>query len=110
MNIVVIGAGGVGGYFGGKLAKAGNNVTFIARGKHLKAIKNNGLQVKSINGNFIVRPNVTDDISTISNPDLVILGVKSWQVGEVAKQLKSVINKNTMVFYLCKMVLIMQIN
>jgi 2-dehydropantoate 2-reductase len=97
MNIVVIGAGGVGGYFGGKLAKAGNNVTFIARGKHLKAIKNNGLQVKSINGNFIVRPNVTDDISTISNPDLVILGVKSWQVGEVAKQLKSVINKNTMV-------------
>ena len=44
MNIVVIGAGGIGGYFGGKIAKAGFNVTFVVRGKHLEAIKNNGLQ------------------------------------------------------------------
>jgi len=97
MNIVVFGAGGVGGYFGGKLAQAGYNVTFIARGKHLQAIKNNGLQVKSVNGDFIVRPKVTDDVSTINNPNLVILGVKSWQVEDVATQLKSVINENTMV-------------
>ena len=97
MNIVVFGAGGVGGYFGGKLAQAGYDVTFIARGRHLQAIKNNGLQVKSINGDFVVRPKVTDDVSTITNPDLVILGVKSWQVDEVAKQLKPVVTEKTMV-------------
>lgn len=97
MNIVVIGAGGVGGYFGGKLAKAGFDVTFIARGKHLEAIKEKGLQVKSILGDFTVHPKVTDSMQAIKNPDLVILGVKSWQVTEIGKQLKSVINGKTMV-------------
>ena len=97
MNIVVIGAGGVGGYFGGKLAKAGFDVTFIARGNHLKAIKKEGLQVKSILGDFKVHPNVTDNINDIKNPDLVILGVKSWQVLGVAEQLKNVIDDDTMV-------------
>ncbi|NCO63496.1 MAG: 2-dehydropantoate 2-reductase [Flavobacteriales bacterium] len=97
MNIVVIGAGGVGGYFGGKLANAGFQVTFVARGEHLKTIKNKGLQVKSVLGDFTVQPKVTENISDIKNPDLVILGVKSWQVTEVAKALKAVINENTMV-------------
>lgn len=97
MNIVVIGAGGVGGYFGGKLANAGFDVTFIARGAHLEAIKNNGLQVKSILGDFKVHPKVTDSIQDIKNPDLVILGVKSWQVIGVAEQLKPVIKQDTMV-------------
>jgi 2-dehydropantoate 2-reductase len=97
MNIVVFGAGGVGGYFGGKLAQAGNDVTFIARGKHLQAIKNNGLQVKSIQGNFKVHPKVTDDVASIKHPDLVILGVKSWQVEDVAVQLKPIIGEKTMV-------------
>lgn len=97
MNIVVYGAGAVGGYFGGKLSKAGFNVTYIARGKTLEAIKANGLQVKSIYGDFVVHPKVTNDISEIKNPDVVILGVKSWQIEDVAKQLKSVISKNTLV-------------
>lgn len=97
MNIVVIGAGGVGGYFGGKLAKAGFEVTFMARGKHLEAIKEKGLQVKSILGDFTVQTNATDNINDIKNPDLVLLGVKSWQVLEIAEQLKLVINENTMV-------------
>jgi len=97
MNIVVIGAGGVGGYFGGKLAKAGFDVTFLARGKHLQAIKETGLQVKSVLGDFIVHTKATDNINEIKNPDLVILGVKSWQVLEVAQELKSVITPRTMV-------------
>lgn len=98
MNIVVFGAGGVGGYFGSKLAKSGNNVTFIARGKHLEAIQKNGLQIKSIYGDFTVFPNATASLKEIkTKPDLIILGVKSWQVIEVAKQLKSIINKNTLV-------------
>ena len=97
MKIIVIGAGGVGGYFGGKIAKAGYDVTFIARGKHLEAITTNGLQVKSIDGDFTVFPKVTDDISSVKNPDLIILGVKSWQVVDIAKQIKPIINSNTMV-------------
>ena len=65
MNIVVYGAGGVGGYFGGKLAKGGFEVTFMARDKTLQAIKSNGLKVKSILGDFVAHPKVTDDISQI---------------------------------------------
>lgn len=97
MKIIVYGAGGVGGYFGGKLAQVGNDVTFIARGKHLEAILKNGLQVKSINGDFTVYPKVTDDILTISNSDLIILGVKSWQIPSIATSLKSMIDEKTMV-------------
>jgi 2-dehydropantoate 2-reductase len=97
MNIVVIGAGGVGGYFGGKLAQAGFNVIFVVRGKTLEAIKTNGLQVKSIMGDFVVHPKVTDTISEINNPDVILLGVKSWQVDAIARQLKLVITKHTMI-------------
>jgi 2-dehydropantoate 2-reductase len=96
MNILVFGAGGVGGYFGGKLAKAGNNVTFIARGKHLKFIQNNGLQIKSINGDFTVFPKAINSVNEIkSKPDLIILGVKSWQIEDVAKQIKPILSKKT---------------
>ncbi|MCK0179624.1 2-dehydropantoate 2-reductase [Flavobacteriaceae bacterium S0862] len=97
MNIVVVGAGGVGGYFGGKLAHAGFDVTFIARGKTLQAIKLSGLKVKSVNGDFVVHPKTIEDIKELINPDLVILGVKSWQIEPIAKELKEVISKKTMV-------------
>ena len=97
MNIVVIGAGGIGGYFGGRIAKAGYDVTFIARGKHLEAIKNNGLQVKSTKGDFTVYPKATDNLNDINNPDLIILGVKSWQVEDLAKQIKPIVTDATMV-------------
>ena len=97
MKIVIIGAGGVGGYFGGKLAVAGFDVTFVVRGEHLSVIKKNGLQIKSIKGDFTVYPKVTDDIQTIHDPDLIILGVKSWQVIDVTKNLRSIVSKNTMV-------------
>ena len=98
MEILVYGIGGVGGYFGGKLANAGFNVSMIARGEHLKAIQKHGLEVESINGNFKVKPKLaTDTISEVPQPDLVILGVKSWQIPSVASELKSVIGENTLV-------------
>jgi 2-dehydropantoate 2-reductase len=97
MNIVVFGAGGVGGYFGGKLSKAGFNVTFIARGKTLEVIKTSGLQIKSINGDFVVHPKATDNFSELKDVDLIILAVKSWQIEDIAKQLKPIISNNTMV-------------
>ena len=81
MNIVVFGTGGVGGYFGAKLYKAGFKVTFIARGKQLAAIKKNGLQIKSVNGGFTIYPEVTDAINSLTSPDLILLGVKSAITG-----------------------------
>ena len=98
MNIVVIGVGGVGGYFGAQLAKAGNKVTFIARGAHLNAIQKNGLQIKSVKGNFTVEVKATNAISEVSEKvDLIILGVKSWQVEEVAKDIIPIVGVNTIV-------------
>jgi 2-dehydropantoate 2-reductase len=98
MNVLVVGVGGIGGYFGGKLAKSGVNVTFFARGEHKEAIINKGLQVKSINGDFIVFPEVIDNVRDIKKyPDLIILGVKSWQVKAVAELLIPFVGPNTLV-------------
>ncbi len=98
MRILIYGAGGIGGYFGGRLAQAGNSVSIIARGNHLKAIKKDGLIVESINGDFKVIPRlITDKLAEVEEPELIILGVKSWQIQDVAKELKLVIHKNTMV-------------
>jgi len=98
MKILIVGVGGVGGYFGGKLAKTGLDITFLTRGKNYEVLKKNGLQVKSINGNFKVRPKVINDINSLNeSPDLIILGVKSWQVIDVATQLKPIIGKSTTV-------------
>lgn len=92
MEIAIIGAGGVGGYFGAKMANAGYNVVFVARGEHLKAIRANGLQIKSILGDFSVNPaRVTDKVSDLGGADFILLGIKAWQVIEVARELKGVI-------------------
>lgn len=78
MKIAIIGSGGVGGYFGANLFQAGYDVTFIARGEHLKAIQDNGLIIKSILGDFKVENlKATDKITEIDNPDLIIIGVKA---------------------------------
>ncbi|WP_340199702.1 2-dehydropantoate 2-reductase [Ascidiimonas sp. W6] len=98
MKIVVYGTGGVGGYFGGKLAKAGFNTTLIARGEHLKAIKKNGLFVRSIYGDFHVNPTfATSDVREVKNPDLILLATKNWQIPEVSLHLREIIHKETMV-------------
>jgi 2-dehydropantoate 2-reductase len=101
MNIVIYGTGGVGGYFGTRLVQAGNNVTFIARGKHLEAIQQKGLQLKSIKGDYLVKPaNVTDTISEVKDIDLVLICVKTWQLAEVAEKIKPVLSENTIVISL----------
>ena len=74
MKIMIMGTGGVGGYYGGLLAQQGNDVTFIARGAHLKAIQVNGLQVKSIFGDFTVNPaKTTDNPAEVGPVDLILL-------------------------------------
>jgi 2-dehydropantoate 2-reductase len=70
MKVAVIGAGAVGGYFGGRLASAGNDVVFLVRGKTLEALRCGPLRVKSINGNFEVRVAATDDPARIE-PEVV---------------------------------------
>lgn len=97
MNIVIIGAGGVGGYFGGKLAKAGYHTTFIARGQTLENIRQNGLQVKSILGDFHVYPHATDNYEVIKEADLILLCVKSWQIEAIAEKIKPLLPGNTAV-------------
>ena len=98
MKIAVFGSGGVGGYIGGRLAQAGNDVTFVARKKHLDAIVANGLQVKSINGDFLVNPaKGTDCPGEIGTVDLVLCCVKSWQVSEVADEIRLLVGPETVV-------------
>ncbi|RMB63446.1 2-dehydropantoate 2-reductase [Dokdonia sinensis] len=96
MNILIYGTGGVGGFFGGKLALSKHKVTMIARGAHLEAIQKKGLRVKSITGNFTAYPELaTDDLSEIETPGLVIFGVKSWQLENAIKDILQYCNDNT---------------
>src|ERR1051326_8526164 len=98
MQIVIFGSGGVGGYFGGRLAQAGQDVTFIARGQHLSAIQTHGLKVDSLDGDFLINPaRATDSVSEVGEVDLVILGVKAWQVPEAARAIKPIVGPETTV-------------
>lgn len=97
MKILIYGTGGVGGFIGGKLAQTSHQVTLIARGAHLKAIQEHGLQVQSITGNFTARPYLaTDDLSKIDTPDLVIFGTKSWQLKEASSVILQYSDNNTL--------------
>jgi 2-dehydropantoate 2-reductase len=96
MRIAVFGAGGVGGYFGGRLAQAGQDVVFIARGDHLKAMLKHGLKVDSVNGDFLVKPvQATDDPAQVGIVDVVLVGVKAWQVPDAAEAIRPMIGPNT---------------
>ncbi len=79
MRIAIVGAGAVGGYFGGLLARAGNEVTLLARGEHLDAIRRNGLEVRSNWGNFNVTVHAADNPAEVGPVDLVFLTVKTYQ-------------------------------
>lgn len=85
MRFAVIGAGAVGGYFGGRLAEAGYEVTFIARGRTLDALRSQGLVVKSLDGDFCRAVQATDDPASVGPVDCVIFGVKAWQVEAAAR-------------------------
>jgi len=101
MRIGVFGAGGVGGYFGGRLAQAGEEVIFIARGEHLKALQANGLRVDSIKGDFLVNPvRATSDPLWVGALDTVLLAVKAWQVPEAAQAILPLIGEEAGVVFL----------
>ncbi len=97
MRVAVIGTGGVGGYFGGRLAESGVDVTFVARGAHLAALRAGGLRVRSVRGDFAVHPTATDDWSSLGALDYVLVTVKSYDTDEVATLLARVVDSDTTV-------------
>lgn len=98
MKIYIIGTDGVGGYLGGKLTKAGNDVTFVARGEFYEVMKKDGLTVKTTDGNFVINPvQVIDNISKIEEPDLVIVSVKTYDTQNVAQELNKYISSKTII-------------
>jgi 2-dehydropantoate 2-reductase len=98
MNFAIIGAGGVGGYFGGRLAQAGEKVTFLARGLHLVAIQDRGLWVESINGDFYLTPvTAFDSPEKIGPVDVIFVATKAWQVAEIAPSLRPLLGPETLV-------------
>src|SRR6516164_8488022 len=98
MRIAVIGAGGVGGGFGAALARAGADVTFVARGKHLDAMRTRGLVVKGDRGEtHLVPTRATDDPESIGKVDIVLFCVKLWDVESAAVQIKPLIGPQTAV-------------
>ncbi len=101
LKVAVVGAGGVGGYFGGLLARAEHDVTFIARGAHLKAIKENGLRVESqLDGTFTVPGNATDNAAEAGEQDLVLFTVKMYHNSNALDCLAPLIGPDTVVLTL----------
>jgi 2-dehydropantoate 2-reductase len=98
MRIAVIGAGGVGGAFGAALAKAGADVTFVARGAHLQAMRDKGLRVEGGRGETVIAPaQATDDPATIGPVDFVLFCVKLWDVESAGAAIKPLIGPTTAV-------------
>ncbi len=98
LKIAVYGVGGVGGYFGGMLARAGNPVSLIARGEHLKALREHGLRIQTPKEEFTITPAAAANNSADIGPvDVVIVGVKAWQVSDAARAMQPLLKPNTRV-------------
>jgi 2-dehydropantoate 2-reductase len=98
MRIAVVGAGGVGGGFGAALAKAGADVTFIARGAHLAAMRSQGLRIESPRGNTHVMPTqASDDPRSVGNVDFVLFCVKLWDLESAGEHIKPLVGAGTAV-------------
>src|SRR5947209_34097 len=102
MRIAVMGSGGVGGFYGGRLAHAGYDVTFVARGAHLAAMRERGLTIENAAQGDIHVPNVkvTDDPATIGEVDVVVIAVKLWDTDAAARAVKPIVGAHTAVLSL----------
>ena len=98
MRVVIVGAGGVGGYLGGLLAREGHDVALVARGAHLRAIREHGLAVRSVHGDFVVRRALaTDAPSELGRCDLLVFSVKTYDTDAAAEASKGLVGKETTV-------------
>ncbi|MCS6288703.1 MAG: 2-dehydropantoate 2-reductase [Nitrospira sp.] len=99
-QVMVVGAGSVGGFFGAHLAKNNPNVSFLLRPRTLEAVKRHGLMIKSGKGDFTVHPPAASDPRDLARPDLIILAVKTYDLDEVMAQLEPVITERTVLLTL----------
>ncbi len=101
MRIAIMAAGAVGAYFGARMAAAGHDVFFIARGAHLEAIRKNGLKVESVHGDLhLPAPNATDDPRDVGPVDVVLFAVKLWDTEKAAEQMLPLLGPNTRIITL----------
>ncbi|MFW5896151.1 MAG: ketopantoate reductase family protein [archaeon] len=100
MKVAVYGAGGVGGYFGGRLARAGADVHLIARGAHLDALRRDGLRVESVYEDFSVELPATDDPADVGQCDVVLFTVKSFDTKAAAREVRPLLGEETAVISL----------
>jgi len=99
-NILVVGAGSVGGFFGAHLAKHHPNVSFLLRPQTLAAVQQHGLTIRSAGGSFTVRPPASSDARNLPKPDLIVLGVKAYNLDEVMDQIEPVLTEKTVILTL----------
>ncbi len=99
-QILFVGAGSVGGFFGAHLAKNNPNVSFLLRPRTREAVKRNGLTIRSADGSFTVRPPVASDARELPKPDLIVLGVKAYDLDEVMDQIEPVLTDKTVLLTL----------
>src|SRR5271155_3281668 len=97
MKFLIAGAGAIGAYIGARMAQAGFDVTLFARGPHLRAMQEHGVQVKSAEGDFIARPKISSSLKEVGPVDVVFLGVKAHDLPQLAPQLKPVLGPDTTV-------------
>ena len=101
MKIAIMGTGGVGGYYGGLLARRGHDVTFIARGAHLKAIQEEGLRLNSVHGDYHIFPaKATDEPIEIGPVDVLLFCTKTYATADGARQIKPIVKPETTVMSL----------
>ena len=97
MRIAIVGAGGVGGYFGGRWAEAGLDVTFLARGDHLDAIRADGLRIESPLGDVQIGARAVGTSEEVGEADLIVIATKSWQLRDAAERLAPMVGAGTVV-------------
>ena len=97
MRIAVMGAGGVGGYFGARLAQAGHEVSFIARGKHLEAIRAKGLAIRSPLGDATLKVNASENPADLGEADIVLFAVKLWDTESAAERIRPLVEQGGVV-------------
>src|SRR5713101_703618 len=97
MKFLIAGAGAIGAYIGARMAQAGFDVTLLARGPHLRAMQERGVQVKSVAGDFEARPKVAGTLEEVGPVDVVLLAVKAHSLSQLAPQLRPVLAADTTV-------------
>src|ERR1700731_4203006 len=97
MRFLIAGAGAIGAYIGARMAQAGFDVTLFARGPHLRAMQERGVQVKSREGDFVARPTIAGSLAEVGTMDVIFLGVKAHGLPQLAPQLKPVLGPDTTV-------------